>query len=425
MLRGVFPAWRRRMIAVGAEQLFGLVAALGGGLLVGVGRERQKAQEPQHEPAGVRSFTVVALIGAMAALLGPVAIAVGGIAVAAMAVASYWHSVEHDPGVTTELALLATFLLGALAQAHPQLGAGLFVALALLLQSKAWLHRFTRQVLSEEELRDALLLAASALIVLPLLPDRAFDPWAVLNPRKLWLYAVLVMALNALGYIALRAFGAGRGLVLAGLLGGFVSSAATIAGMGQRAAAQPRLLAGCVAAALLSCVATVVQLAAILFAVAPQLLRQLLLPLGAAGVTAVIVAAWFVWRGHGAHNGDGEVVQGRPFALRQALLFAAIVAAGLLLASWLHGAWGENGVLAAAAATGLADVHAAAVGLGQLVSGGGVAAPEAAWALAAAFSANSLVKCAAGAVGGLRYFVPVAAGVVLINLALVLATWSA
>ena len=240
------------MIAVGAEQLFGLVAALGGGLLVGVGRERQKAQQPQHEPAGVRSFTVVALVGATAALLGPVAVAVAGVAVAALAVASYWHSVEHDPGVTTELALLATFLLGALAQGHAQLGAGLFVAPALLLQSKAWLHRFTRQVLSEDELRDALLLAASALIVLPLLPDRAFDPWAVLNPRKLWLYAVLVMAINALGYIALRAFGAGRGLVLAGLLGGFVSSAATIAGMGQRAAAQPRLVAGCVAAALLS-----------------------------------------------------------------------------------------------------------------------------------------------------------------------------
>ncbi len=71
------------------------------------------------------------------------------------------------------------------------------------------------------------------------------------------------------------------------------------------------------------------------------------------------------------------MVHGRPFALRHALLFAAIVAAGLLLASWLNRTWGESGVLAAAAATGLADVRAAAVGLGQLVNGGGVAAPEA------------------------------------------------
>ena len=167
-----------------------------------------------------------------------------------------------------------------------------------------------------------------------------------------------------------------------------------------------------------------VQLSAILFAVAPALLRHWLPPLGAAGSAAVLVAAWFVWRGRGAHNGDGEVVHGRPFALRQALLFAAIVAAGLLLSSWLRGAWGDNGVLAAAAATGFADVHAAAVTLGQLVRGGGVPAPEASWALAAALTANSLVKCIAAAVGGWRYFVPVSVGVVLINAALVLAVWS-
>lgn len=409
------------MEAVAAEQLFGLIAALGGGLLVGVGREREKAQRPQHEPAGVRSFSVVALAGAVAMLLGPVALAVAGLAVVAMAVASYWHSVEHDPGVITELALLVTFLLGALAQGQPQLAAGLFVALAVVLQSKTTLHRFTRQVLSEQELNDALLLAASALIVLPLLPDRTIDPWYVINPRKLWLFVVLVMGINALGYIALRTLGSGRGLVLAGLIGGFVSSAATIAGMGQRAAADPRLLPGCIAAGLLSCIATVVQLVAILLAVAPALLQRLLLPLAAAGVAAVAVAGWFVWRGRRQAGADGQSLQGRPFAPGQALFFAAIIAAALLLATALRHFFGEGGVLAAAAAAGLADVHAAAISLGQLVGSGSVPTHEAAWALAVAFTTNSLVKCIGAGTGGRAYAVPVILGVAAINAALVAA----
>lgn len=408
------------MPPIAAEQLFGLFAALGGGLLVGIGREREKAQQGR-EAAGVRSFAVVALGGAIAMLLGPVAFAVAGAAVAAMTVASYWHSAEHDPGVVTELALLVSFLLGALAQTQAQLAAALFVALAVVLESKTSLHRFTRQVLSERELADALLLAAAALIVLPLLPDRPVDPWQVLNPRKLWLFVVLVMGINASGYVALRVFGAGRGLALAGLLGGFVSSAATIAGMGHRASSDAHALPGCIGAALLSCIATVVQLALILFAIAPGLLVEFAVPLLAAGITAAAVAAWFVARSGLTANGAAQAQLGRPFALRQALLFAAIVAAALLLSTALRHYFGGSGVLAAAAAAGFADVHAAAVSLAQLSGSGDLPHGEASWALAAAFTTNSLVKCFAATTGGKAYARPVIAGVLAINVALVVA----
>ena len=404
---------------IAPEQLFGLVAALAGGLLVGVGRERQKAKQPEREPAGVRSFTLVALIGAVAALLGPFAIAVAGAAVAAMVVVSYWHSVEHDPGVTTELAMLATFLLGAVALNQPQLGAGMFVGLAVLLQSKTALHRFTRQALSEAELNDALLLAAATVIVLPLLPDRTFDPFDVLNPRKLWLFAVLVMGINALGYIALRALGAQRGLPLAGLLGGFVSSAATISGMGQRARSDPTLVNGCIAAALLSCVATVIELVLIFSAMSPPLLRQLALPLIAGGAMAVLLAAWFVWRDRTRLAAEAELAPGRPFALSQVLLFVAIVAGALLTSALLRSAFGESGAQMAVAATGFADVHAAAVTLGQLVAGAALSEHNAVWGLAAAFTANSCIKCLVAVPSGRAYASAVILGVVAINAALV------
>jgi uncharacterized membrane protein (DUF4010 family) len=407
------------MDAIDSQTWFGLMAAVGGGLLVGVNRERQRAQNPEHEPAGVRSFTVVALTGAVAGLCGGVAVGVAGFGVAALVVASYWHSSRHDPGVTTELALFASLVLGVLCASRPTLGAALFVALALLLQGKTVLHRFTLQVLSEGEVQDALLLAASALIVLPMLPDRAFDPWGVLNPRKLWLFAVLVMAINALGYVALRALGRHRGLPLAGFLGGFISSAATIAGMAHRAREEQAQLGAYAGAALLSCVATVVQMAAILLAVAPALARAIAPALAAAGIVAVVIAGLALWRSHDAGAGEAEAPPGRAFALSQAVLFAAIVAAALLASRLLQSWIGDSGAIAAAAVTGVADVHAASVAVGQL-SQGDLAHREALWALALAFTTNSATKAFAATVGPRRYAWRVIAGVAVVDIAFVL-----
>lgn len=398
------------------------LAALGGGLLVGVERERSHASAA-HAAAGVRTFALAAMLGVLGALLGTVALAIAGLAVVALALSSYQLSRRRDPGLTSELALLATFLLGAQAVATPQLAAGLYVALALLLAGKSPLHRFTRQALSDAELADLLLLAASALIVLPLLPDRTFGPFDVLNPRKLWLLVVLVMAINAAGYVALRAIGGHRGMPLAGLLGGFVSSTATVGGMGQRARAMPALRRSAVAAALLSNVATVVQLALILAALSPPLLRAFAPPLAASGLVAACTALLFAWRAREDAAAAMPALGGtRPFDLGHALLFAAVVAAALFAAAALNDRFGEGGVFAAAAASGLADVHAAAVSIGQLAAIDAVALPQATLALVVAFVANSAMKCvAAFGGGGIAYGRSITLGVVLIDAAAVAA----
>lgn len=259
--------------------MYGFLAAFGGGLLVGIERERDQGGDGGPGAAGVRTYTLTAVAGIVAALIGAIAVAVGIAAFAALAHASYQRSRERDPGLTSEVTLVLVFLLGALALAQAQLAAALFVATAILLESKQALHRFTRQVLTDAELGDLLLLAASALIVLPLLPDRTIDPFGVLNPRTLWLLVVLVMAINAAGYVALRALGARRGLLLAGFVGGFVSSTATIGGMGQRAKATPAARPSAAAAALLSNVPTLIQLGVIFAALAPGLLRAFARPL--------------------------------------------------------------------------------------------------------------------------------------------------
>lgn len=402
--------------------LYGFLAALGGGLIVGIERERSKGSGPDRGAIGARTCMLVALAGMVCALLGQVALALGGAATVVLAALAYRHSRSRDPGLTSEVAFVLVYLLGALAATQAQLAAGLYVLTAIVLASKPWLHRFTLQSLSEVELDDLLLLAASALIVLPLLPDRAIDPFGVLNPRKLWLLVVLVMAINAAGYVALRALGPRRGLLLAGFLGGFVSSTATIASMGQRAAAMPQARGSAVAAALLSNIPTVLQIGVILAALSPPLLAALAPALVAAGLVAAALAAVYVVRARGAEHEAPAAASSRPFDLRHALLFAAIIAAALLLSAALHAWIGDRGALLAAIAAALADVHAAAVSLGQLAATATLPLSQAALGVTLAFVVNSLVKCvAAFAAGGAAFARPLAIGVLAIDAALLLA----
>lgn len=116
------------------------------------------------------------------------------------------------------------------------------MAIAILLNARMALHRFARSLLGEDEIRDALIFAAATLIVLPILPNQPMGPFGALNPYAIWIIVVLVMAIGALGHIAVRLAGARFGLPIAGIASGFISSAATIAAMGARAANAPVLL---------------------------------------------------------------------------------------------------------------------------------------------------------------------------------------
>lgn len=405
-------------------ELSGFSVALGIGLLIGIERERSKGDGPDRAAAGVRTFLLIALAGAIAQRFGDIVVAIGGAFVALAALAAYRRSRAEDPGLTTEVAMLVTFLLGALAMTALPLAAGLGVVVAVVLASKSALHRFVRDTLTEQEVHDGLLLAAAAAVVLPLLPDRAIDPLGAFNPHTLWTLVVLVMAINAGGYIALRMLGPGAGLSLAGFVGGFVSSTATIAAMGDRARAAPQLRAQCVAAALFSNVATVVTLAAVIGALSPAMLRSLALALTLAGVAAAIAAAIARWRLVPGAVADRPVATGRPFEPRQALTFAAIVGAILLLSALVHRWLGDAGVGLAAGVSGFADVHAAAASVAQLAAAGAIAPEHAGWPVLVALATNSASKLLmAWLRGGRGFLLRLLPGVMLIVAAFAAGVW--
>ena len=405
-------------------ELPGLCVAFGIGLLIGIERERNKGDGPGRAVAGVRTFLLVALAGAIAQRLGGVGIAVGGAFVALAALTAYRHSRAEDPGLTTEVAMLVTFMLGVLAMISMPLAAALGVIVALVLASKSALHRFIRDTLTDQELHDLLLLAAAAAVVLPLLPNHAIDPWAAFNPYKLWLLVVLVMAINGAGYIALRLLGPGAGLALAGFVGGFISSTATIAAMGDRARATPQWVAKCAAAALCSNIATVIMLAVVIGAVSPPLLHALAWPLLFAGAAALASAGLLQLRGASTEVDGRTVTPGRPFEPRHALLFAAIVSAILLLSAGVHRWLGDAGMQVAAGVSGLADVHAASASVAQLVASGAVEVENASWPVLFALIANSTSKLMmAWLRGGRGFFLRLLPGMLSIVAAFAAAVW--
>jgi uncharacterized membrane protein (DUF4010 family) len=321
----------------------GVLVALGGGLLIGLERERRKGSGPAREPAGMRSFALAALGGALAQVLQqPLLVAAGALMVLVLVGVAYWHSRrrDDDPGLTTELALFITYLVGVLSVQQPVWGAGAAVIVASLLFSRERLHRFATRALSDAELHDALLLAALALVVLPLLPAQPMAWLGGLEPRTLALLIVLILGLQGAGHVALRLFGPRAGLALSGLFSGFVSSTATVASMGARSRADPSLRAACEAGAMFSTASTWIQAMLLLSALSPSLMARLL-PAAATGVAVAAAGGWLLLRRQAtpapvAAAAPASATRG-PLRVREALLVTALLTAVTAGVGWARG----------------------------------------------------------------------------------------
>jgi uncharacterized membrane protein (DUF4010 family) len=375
------------------QEVLGIAVAIGCGLLVGVEREQHKADHAGRMAAGVRTCTLIALTGALVTLLGPIAIAIAGGFIALATVASYWGTQHTDPGLTSEVVLVLMFLLGMLAMQWPELAAALTVVVTILLQAKSWLHNFSREVLTPQELNDGLLLLASALVVLPILPETPLGWFEGLNLRRLWTLVVLVMAINAAGYVAIRAIGPRLGLPLTGLVGGLVSSSATTASMGSRARQSPELLRACAAGGMASSLATVSLFVVILFALDRPLLQQMAPALACSGAAVLGWSLFLGWRALREPARDqATLLQARPFHFGHALGFAAMIAVVLVISAWMQRWLGAGGVALTAGVAGFADTHAPAVSMGEMAAGGTLPRHEAALAILFAFSTNTVTK---------------------------------
>ncbi|QKJ67509.1 MgtC/SapB family protein [Deefgea piscis] len=406
--------------------LFGLCVALGIGLLVGAERERRKGSGPKRVAAGIRTFVVCALLGAVSVILGDgLLLAVTTLIVGVGVFIAYQRIQDQDPGMTTEFALLLTCLLGGLAIRESMLAAAVGVVLALLLAAKDRLHHFVRSVLTAQELKDIILFSAMALIVLPLAPDRFMGPFDAINPRAVARLIVAVMAISALGYLAMRALGARYGLPLAGFAAGFVSSTATIYAMGERVSRQPAMMSGAVAGAVLSSIATIIQMMVVIGLIQTSLLTALVWPLSLGGFAASLYGLLFVWQKDAvsaAENAGDDI--GRAFSLKSAAVFAGLVSLILLLSAALNAYLGARGMWLGAALTGLADAHATAASAASLMADNKISSAQAVGPILIGLTSNTLMKAiVAFKSGGVQYAKRIVPGLVLMILAVWVGAW--
>jgi len=384
--------------------LFDFALALGLGALVGIERERKKAQDMEAGIGGLRTFILLSLTGAVGAWLsaktGAHWIFAGtGIGVCGVLACGYtlhaWSA--RDFGATTEVAAVLTYLLGGMALYGEQaLAAALAVATAAVLAYKRPLHVLAEKI-GPEDLHAGLRLLLATFVVLPVLPNRTVDPWGALNPYKMWWLVILISGLSLAGYVVSRWLGPGRGLPLTGFFGGLVSSTAVSLSFARRSREEPAEtpgLAEALAGGLL--LSWVVMFARILVAVAVVnfgLLRPLLTPMLAMGLTSLAAAAYFCWRSARSPARPAATVPLKnPFSLTSAIKFALLFAAVLLLVKVVEQSFSGRGLYVLAGLAGLTDVDAITLSMASQARQSGDST-LAVHAITLAVVSNTLVKC--------------------------------
>jgi uncharacterized membrane protein (DUF4010 family) len=397
--------------------------ALGIGLLIGLersmpslaGTPNKKPDEPDEldadeapapgpdpanddwEALGIRTFTVLSLLGFGAAvasdrfpLIAPVAL--GGVCV--LVIALYIRAKELGFGITTELAAITTCGLGVLCHHHPHAAGALALVLTVVLSSKRLAHSTVRKM-RRVELTDTLKFLIAIFIVLPLLPNKALDPYGALNPFKVGLLVVLISGISFVGYFLTRLLGAQKGLGLTGIVGGLTSSTAVTAAMAQEAKEQPHLNAICVFSTVGANATMFVRVLVVVALLDPALALKLAWAIGAMGVVAVVLSAVLWFRaGKSKESGEGhhQVQLKNPFSIGPALKFAAFFVAILFAAKLAKIYFGNQGLYLAALMSGLADVDAITLTIAEQSKAGTLAQNIGALAITIAVVSNSVVK---------------------------------
>ena len=357
----------------------GLAAALAVGLLIGVERGwRDRDLADGGRVAGLRTFALAGVLGGVLAVLPSEFGAwplLGGIVGLSLLLAVSYREASRASGnlsVTTAVAMLLTFVLGALAaRGAVALALAAAVVTAVLLNLKPTLHRWL-QLIQHRELTAALQLLVLSVVILPNLPDAGYGPYQALNPYRLWWAVVLIAGLSLAGHLAMRLTGARRGVFWTGVLGGLASSTAATLALARHARRQPALAEAAAAGALAACGVMFLRMLVLVASIQPSLARPLGVPLIATGVTLLLLAVW-QWRsGAGRSVPAQEVEPVAPFDLGTALGFGAFLAVMAILVPAAKQWLGEPGIYALAALSGLADVDATVISVARLQGAGGL-----------------------------------------------------
>lgn len=395
------------------ELMSHFAVALGIGLLIGVERGWQtREQQSGSRTAGIRTFTIIGLLGGT---IGVMAEATGrpvnlsGAIILAVSLAAFAFAftqmcrdenlADKNYSATTAIAGMLTFALSAYAMiGDMRVAVSAAVATVAILALRQYIHEWLK-LISERELLSALILLAMTFIALPIIPNESIGPYGGINPREIWLIAIVLAGVSFVGYVAVKLLGARHGTLLAAAAGGLVSSTAVTASNAKRAAAgegTPRLLAAGVALATAVSFARVIAVSSVL---QPELFK-LLAPALAAAILVALAFAFVSAYWRGGDERDAQSVEFKnPFGFWSVIGFAILLALIVLAGRALGENLGAAGAIVGALALGLADVDAVTVSMSRLTPQP-LSLQNAALAILAAVVSNNLSKIAIGAAVG-------------------------
>lgn len=370
--------------------VLGIALALG--MLVGLQRER--ATTSTHI-GGIRTLPLVTVLGAAAGMLststGPWLVAAGFLGVVAAGVLGNVIGMRRgdpEPGMTTEIAMMVMFVVGVmLAMRMRDAAVAIGVGTTVLLQLKQPLHALAKKV-GDADMVAVLQFALITFIVLPMLPDRAYGPFDVLNPYRIWLMVVLVVGISLAGYVVFRLFGRTHATLGAGLIGGLISSTATTVSYARRAREVAGIEGPATAIFLLATLVMYGRVLAEIRVVTPTHAWEIGAPIAVVGAVAMACAALSL-RWAGADGGEMPQ-QGNPAELKSALMFGGLYAIVLLLVAAAKHWLGETGIYLVAAVSGLTDMDAITLSSGRLAERGRLD-PESVWRAVVLASISNLV----------------------------------
>jgi len=367
--------------------------ALGIGLLIGMERERRP-----DSAAGLRTFSLVAMLGCLFAMLGeksgsPWLLAVGLVVLAISMVASNFSTLQEEQyrGFTSEAAIIVTYGLGAAVWlGYATLAVMLAITTTVLLYFKAELKQFSERT-TPKDLNSILQFAVLSLVILPILPNSSFGPYAAINPRQVWWMVVLISGLALAGYLALRIIGARHGAAVLGIFGGLASSTATTMMFSRHAAEHGHLVRMSAIVILIANVMVMIRLGIIASVVAPGLIGPIAIVF-ACGIVPGVIMSLYGWK---ILSEAGELPMPEvknPTELKTAVSFGLLYAVVLLAAAWLQDIAGNSGLYIVALVSGLTDADASVLSTLRMFNLERVLGADAVIAVTLALVANLVFK---------------------------------
>ncbi|WP_321477639.1 MgtC/SapB family protein [uncultured Paludibaculum sp.] len=387
------PAW----IAMAESLLIGLI----------VGIERESDRDERH--AGLRDFIGIGLAGGLCGILNVPWLTCTALLAITTLVAIFRIQTPGRTGITTEIVAVVTFLLCVLT-ATPglewasALAIALTVILALFLDAREPLRRFFVETVTEREYFDTLRFLAVIFVILPVLPDGSYGPYQFFEPRRVWIFVILVCSISYLGYFLQKFLGEEHGLPLTAVLGGLGSTTAATTAFAREAGEEPGRSQSLAMATVL---ANTVQFprVAILLWLAGGPLGMACVPLLAAMTVVGLAATWWLKRSIPAVTATANAVKlSNPLRILPAVQFGVLFAVVRLVTRGLTTEFGTTGLLASSAIGGSMDVDAIAFTLSGLLRDGQTAAWLAVAGILISLTANAIFKAAVSYSSGGRVF---------------------